>query len=90
MLGEKGKANKAYLIGSGEAKPLKNFLLSLVSTCDKNAIPIFGSIPFTGVNQSLGIFSIEEIKKDCGFQPKISFENGIKRTFEWIKGEIEK
>ena len=88
LLGEKGIKNKQYVIGSGQAKPLKEFLISLVKICDANAILHFGSIPFTGVNQSLATFSIEEIKKDCGFVPSVSFEEGIKRTFEWLK-EIE-
>lgn len=86
-IGEKGKANKAYMIGSGNARPLKEFLTILVKICDKNAIPNFGNIPFTGVNQTLETFSIKEIENDCGFKPSISFEEGIKRTYEWLKEE---
>lgn len=90
LLGEKGKANKAYMIGSGHARPLRDFLTILVNICDEKAIPCFGNIPFTGVNQSLATFSISEIEKDCGFEPQISFEDGISRTFEWIKKEEKK
>ena len=90
LLGEKGKANKSYMIGSGQAKPLKEFLTILVKTCDKNAVPNFGNIQFTGVNQSLDTFSIKEIENDCGFKPQISFEEGIRRTYEWLKKEENK
>lgn len=90
LIGEKGKANKAYLIGSGHAKPLKEFLVSLVNVCDKNCVPNFGNVSFTGVNQSIETFSIAEIEKDCGFHPRVSFEEGVKRTFEWLKKEENK
>ena len=89
LLGEKGKPNKGYLIGSGQAKPLKEFLTLLIKTCDKDAVGNFGNIPFTGVNQSLETFSIKELQEDCGFEPKVSFEEGIRRTFEWLKKEEE-
>lgn len=85
LIGEKGIANKSYLIGSGNAKPLKEFLSTLVKICDENARPLFGNIPFTGVNQSLELFSIKEIQCDCGYQPRVSFEEGIKKTYQWIK-----
>lgn len=87
LLGEKGKANKAYMIGSGHARPLKEFLTILVKTCDKDAVPNFGNVPFTGVNQSLETFSIHELEKDCDFKPQVSFEEAIRRTFEWLKKE---
>lgn len=85
LIGEKGLANKAYMIGSGEAKPLKEFLSILVKTCDKDAKPLFGNIPFTGVNQEIGLFSIDELVNDCGYKPSVSFEEGIKKTYLWLK-----
>lgn len=89
-IGKKGKANKGYMIGSGNARPLKQFLSLLVKTCDKNAAPNFGSVPFTGVNLSLDTFSIKELETDCGYKPSVSFEEGIRRTFEWLKQEDTK
>ena len=86
LIGESGKANKAYLIGSGNPKPLKEFLNEAIKICDKNAEPSFGSLPFTGVNQDLSLFSISELEKDCGYKPSVSFSEGILRTFNWLKG----
>lgn len=87
LLGEKGKANKGYVIGSGKATNLRSFLEVLVKTCDKDAKPVFGDIPFTGTNLSLDVFSTKEIEEDCGFKPSVSFEEGIRRTYEWLKKE---
>ena len=89
LIGEKGKANKAYTIGSGKAGPLRGFLEKLVYTCDKDAKPLFGDIPYTGTNMSLETFDISELVNDCGFKLDVSFEEGVRRTFEWLK-EVEK
>lgn len=85
LIGEKGKANKAYTIGSGQAGPLRGFLEKLVYTCDKDAKPLFGDIPYTGTNMSLETFDISELVNDCGFKLDVSFEEGVRRTFEWLK-----
>ena len=33
---------------------------------------------------------IENLKKDTGFEPQVSFEEGIQRTVDWYKEEIKK
>ena len=89
LLGLYGKANKAYLVGSGEAKPLKEFLLKIIEICGENVNPNFGAASLNAINLPLDRFSIEEIKKDCGFAPLVSFEEGIIKTFNWIKREVK-
>ena len=89
LIGEKGKANKAYTIGSGQAGPLRGFLEKLVFTCDKDAKPLFGDILYTGTNMSLETFDVSELVNDCGFKLDVSFEEGVRRTFEWLK-KVEK
>ena len=58
LLGEKGKANKSYLIGSGNARPLKEFLLELIEICNSSAKADFGSFPFNGVMLDKKVFDI--------------------------------
>lgn len=85
LLGLKGKANKGYLIGSGDAKPLKEFIKEM---CEENAgdnKPLFGNVPFTGVNVSLETFSIKDLEEDCGYKATVSFKEGTRRTLEWLK-----
>jgi nucleoside-diphosphate-sugar epimerase len=90
LLGLHGINNKAYVIGSGNAGPLRRFLEELVYICYKEAKPIFGDIPFTGVNLDISVFSTHEIEKDCGFKPKVSFKEGIKKTHKWILEQEQK
>lgn len=89
LIGEKGKTNKGYVIGSGNAGPLRRFLEDLVYTCDEEAKPLFGDVPFTGVNLGLDVFDTKELRDDCGFVPKVSFSEGVRLTFEWLK-KVEK
>lgn len=79
-----GKPFCEYMIGSGDAKPLKEFILEMVSSCGPDAIPIFGDIPFTGTNMPLSTFDISDIRNDCGFEPVVSFAKGTKMTMEWL------
>lgn len=84
-IGEYGIANKEYTIGSGNARPLKEFIIEMQQSLAPEAEPIFGDIPFTGVNMPLDAFSTADIEKDCHFKPEISFAEGAKLTMEWIK-----
>src|SRR5690606_4837105 len=87
-IGLNGKKNNGYIIGSGSAKPLKEFLTELVLTVNPKAKPNFGAVPFTGVDLDLSTFSTKKTEEDTGFKANISFSEGIRRTAEWIK-EIE-
>lgn len=88
LLGEKGKAFKHYLIGSSNAKPLKEFILEMKESVAKDKEFVFGDVPFTGVDLPLETFDCNEIETDTGFKAEISFGEGTKRTLEWLK-EIE-
>lgn len=85
MLGEKGKPFHNYLIGSGHAKPLKEFLEEIkdVTKCSDNFQ--YGAISFKGVSVPIEMFDCSEIRNDVGFAAEISFKEGIERTMEWIK-----
>lgn len=80
-----GKPFCEYMIGSGDAKPLKEFILEMVSSCGSDCTPLFGDVPFTGTNMTLDTFNIRDIKEDCGFTPEVSFGQGTKMTMDWLK-----
>lgn len=84
LVERKGLPFYEYMIGSGNAAPLKSFINEMVAACDSVNKPIFGNVPFTGINLPLSVFSIENLKIDCGFIPEVSFEQGIKLTFDWL------
>lgn len=87
LLGKNGIPNKGYVIGSGRARALKDFIIEMIAATDPSQKPTFGDVPFTGIDLPLENFDITPLRKDCGFNPKISFADGIQRTFQWLKGK---
>lgn len=85
LIGENGKPFRHYLIGSSEAKPLKEYLLEMRSAVAPDKEFTFGNVPFTGVNLPLETFDCSLTEADTGFKAEIPFAEGIRRTMEWIK-----
>lgn len=76
---------KEYIIGSGNARPLKEFILEMQQALAPDAVPQFGDVPFTGTNLSLSAFDTSEIEQDCSFEPEVGFAEGTRMTMEWLK-----
>ena len=85
LIAKNGKPFCEYMIGSGNARPLKEFILEMQQTLAPNAVPLFGDVPFTGTNMPLETFSIEDTAKDTGFKPEVSFAEGARMTMEWLR-----
>ena len=84
-LGEAGKANKTYYIGSSKPRPLKDFLLEMRDCVDPSVNIGLGELPFNGVSLTYKEFDINAVKTDTGFVPEVSFKMGITKTIEWLK-----
>lgn len=84
---EKGKAFNRYYIGSGEPKPLREFLLEMRDIVDPEAELGLGDIPFKGVDISYDQFDLKKVERDTGYQNEVSFAEGIRMTAEYIRGE---
>lgn len=85
LIAEKGKAFSEYIIGSGNPKPLREFIMEMRDELAPNAELLFGDIPFTGTNMPLESFSTNALREDCGFVSEVSFAKGIEMTMNWIK-----
>ena len=85
LIGKNGKPFHEYIIGSSNAKPLKEFLLEMQAAIAPNLQFIFGNVPFTGINLPLTKFDCKETEIDTGFRAQISFANGTKKTMSWLK-----
>ena len=85
LIGESGKPFHEYLIGSSNARPLKEFLLEMKKSIAPDLDFIFGDVPFTGINLDISKFDCSQTKKDTGFKAEVSFYDGVKKTKEWIE-----
>lgn len=89
-IGEKGKANTAYYIGSNDPAPLKVFIKKIRDQIDPN-IPLYlGAIPFHGISHSKDVFDCSKIMGDTGYVPHTSFDKGIAETLPWLRGQMQK
>ncbi|MGN0457134.1 MAG: NAD-dependent epimerase/dehydratase family protein [Acutalibacteraceae bacterium] len=85
LIAKNGKPFCEYMIGSSNARPLKEFILEMQQACAPQATPLFGDVPFTGTNMPLSTFDTSDTEKDCGFKAEISFAEGTRMTMEWLK-----
>lgn len=81
----KGKPFCEYMIGSSTARPLREFIIEMQQAVAPESTLVFGDIPFTGTNMPLEVFDATDIEQDCGFKAEVSFAQGAKMTFEWLK-----
>lgn len=92
LIGEKGIDGANYTIGSGDAKPLRDFLSQVgeIANAVKGApniepIPLqFGAIKSNIVFLSDAFFDSGRLTIDTGYVPQISFDVGVRRTVNWI------
>lgn len=84
---EKGKAFNRYYIGSGEPKPLREFLLEMRDIVDPEAEIGLGDIPFKGVDISYDQFDLKKVERDTGYKNEVPFAEGIRMTADYIRGE---
>ena len=78
---EKGESMKPYNLGYGNGITIGEILNAILTVTGKNLDVIWDdskptTIPFRAV-------STDRIKNELGFNPKYTFEEGIKETIEW-------
>lgn len=85
LLGEKGKNNKIYCLGSGKARPLADYIIAMRDAISPDAKLGFGQVPY-GEKQVMYLCAdIRDLTEDTGFTPEIAFEDGIRQTIDWMK-----
>ena len=86
LLAQKGKDGSIYPIGSGVARPLKEYIGIIRDTIDP-ALPLgFGEVPYSPKQVMHLCADISKLFEDTGFKPSVTFEEGIKRTIEYVRG----
>lgn len=85
LLGESGKHGQVYCIGSGQTKTLRAYVEILRDAIDCNARLGFGERDYAPNQVMYLCADISDLRRDTGFEPHYSFENGIKETIEWYK-----
>ena len=86
----KGKTNRAYFIGSGSQRPLKEYIMAIRDAVDPGMELYLGEVPFNGVCLPDHEFDCSKLTRDTGYQADVSFETGIQETVRWLKESVKK
>lgn len=84
---EKGNAYTRYYIGSGNPRPLRDFLIEMRDIVSPEAELGLGDLPFNGVNIDYSQFKLKKVEEDTGYRNRVSFKDGIRLLCESIKDE---
>ena len=80
-----GKAGGIYPLGSGYAQPLRAYIEALRDAIDPSLPLGFGDVPY-GAKQVMHLEAdITALQTDTGFKPTSGFEDGIRKTVEWMR-----
>ncbi len=82
LLGEKGIDGKTYVLGSGDAKPLREFIEKIRDIVSPGAELGFGKVPYAERQVMYLCADISELEKDTGWKPETSFEQGIRNILQ--------
>ena len=85
LIGELGITGKTYGIGSGVYKPLKEYIEEIRDIVNPSAELGIGELPEMTTISFSSCVNDKEMRRDTGFTPRYSFEEGIKKTVEWYR-----
>ena len=84
-MAKKGRDGAIYPIGSGKARPLKEYIEILCEKLGKTEDMELGKIPYSKSQIMHLEADISELQADTGWEPKVEFEDGIVRVIEFYK-----
>jgi nucleoside-diphosphate-sugar epimerase len=74
----RGVPGKEYWVGSGEPRPLKEYIERMYRLYPSAQALQFGKMPYNDVRLSAEDFSIDELTRDTGYMPKMSYEETVR------------
>lgn len=84
LLGERGVDGKVYVLGSGRARPLKEYINEICRAAGKEAAVELGALPY-GQRQVMYLCAdISELQEDTAFSPRVEFTDGIRKILEMV------
>ncbi|MGB4657635.1 MAG: NAD(P)-dependent oxidoreductase, partial [Mobilitalea sp.] len=88
-IGENGKDQAVYCIGNGNTKVLSEYI-TIIKDCINTELPVGIGEKEYSLNQVMQLCAdISSLSADTGFQPVVSFYEGISSTIEWYKNEYK-
>ena len=87
LIGERGIPGKAYGIGSGEYRPLREYIEMIRDIVNPNLSLGIGDVPAMSQQSFSSCVNIYDLIRDTGFRPQVSFVEGISKTINWFRNQ---
>lgn len=85
LIGQKGHGGKLYPVGSGENRPLREFVELIRDSIDPT-LPIgIGDIPYKTSKIDHQVLDISLLRAETGFEPSRSFAEGIQDVIDFFR-----
>lgn len=88
LLAEKGRDGAVYTLGSGKARPLREYILAARDAANPAAQAGLGERPYPAGQVMNLCADISRLCGDTGFVPLTDFETGIRKTVQWQKQRL--
>lgn len=86
LVGSKGIDGKIYVLGSGQGRPLKEYIEEIRDEINPGAELGFGEVPYGEKQVMYLVADISELTADTGFEPKVAFRDGVRKMI--IAGSV--
>jgi len=82
LAGKLSAGSKVYCVGSGEEKPLREFIETIRDVVDPTAELGIGELPYPENPVMRLCADISDLQRDTGWKPRIQFKDGIRKLYE--------
>ncbi len=86
-IGQHPVHGRVYCLGSGQVRPLREYILVMKELTGCQALVKFGEIPYSAYQVMYLCADIRSLTEDTGFVPAVDFETGIRGTIRWMQGK---
>lgn len=86
LIGVYGKPDGVYPVGSGQARPLAEYVQQIQAVIAPDVTLGIGALPYKmGSRPDHSVLDISRLQADTGFVPQVTFEEGIGRTIAYLQ-----
>jgi len=85
LMGERGRDGAVYCVGSGQARPLRDYVTVLRDAVDPTLPLDIGALPYNTRQVMHLCADITTLRDDTGFTPEVPFEEGVACTVAWVR-----
>lgn len=84
-IGEDGKKNAEYWIGSGNPRTLREYVEIMTRIYPPKYPVEFGKVAYSDVKLDRAVFSTKTLEEDLNFKCQISYEESLEELHQWLK-----